>query len=196
MKNLTFSLYSLKNTVFTTQEISLILRETNLSRLKSKINYFVKKRILINLRKGLYAKTNGYEILEAANKIFTPSYISLETALQRNGVTFQNYSKTIFVLSYQTRDIKLGEYIISFKKIKEGILTNSKGVMSENGFAIASVERAFLDRIYLSKNYYFDNLKPIDWKKAEVLLKIYNNKAMERRFREYVKDFHTQVNNN
>ncbi|MDO8610547.1 MAG: hypothetical protein Q7R95_08430 [bacterium] len=172
------------------------MRETNLSRLKSKINYFVKKRILINLRKGLYAKTNGYEILEAANKIFTPSYISLETALQRNGVTFQNYSKTIFVLSYQTRDIKLGEYIISFKKIKEGILTNSKGVMSENGFAIASVERAFLDRIYLSKNYYFDNLKPIDWKKAEVLLKIYNNKAMERRFREYVKDFHTQVNNN
>ena len=43
MKNLTFGLYSLKNTVFTTQEISLILKETDLNRLKSKINYFVKK---------------------------------------------------------------------------------------------------------------------------------------------------------
>ncbi len=195
MKNLTFGLYSLKNTVFTTQEISLILKETDLNRLKSKINYFVKKGILINLRRGLYAKTNGYEVLEVANKIFTPSYISLETALQRNGITFQDYSKTIFVLSYQTRDIKLGEYTISFKKIKDEVLTNTKGIINKDGYAIAGVERAFLDRIYLSNNYYFDNLGPIDWKKAKALLKIYNNKAMERRFRKYVKDFHTQANN-
>ena len=115
---------------------------------------------MINLRRGLYAKTNGYEVLEVANKIFTPSYISLETALQRNGITFQDYSKTIFVLSYQTRDIKLGEYTISFKKIKDEVLTNTKGIINKDGYAIAGVERAFLDRIYLSNNYYFDNLGP------------------------------------
>lgn len=191
MKNLTFGLYSLKNTVFTTQDIALILGETNLNRLKSKINYFVKKGILINLRKSLYAKPTGYQILEAANKILTPSYISLETVLQRSGVTFQDYSHTIFVLSYQTREIKLGEYIISFQKIKNDLLTNAQGIINEDGYAVASAERAFLDRIYLSTNYYFDNLGSIDWKKAKDMIKIYHNQAMERRFRQYVKDFHT-----
>ncbi len=193
MKNLTFGLYSLKNTVFTTQEISLILGETNLDRLKSKINYFVKKGILLNLKRGLYAKNTGYEILEAANKIFTPSYVSLETVLQRHGVTFQDYSRTIFVVSYQTREVKLDDYVIRLKKVKDGVLTNAKGIIHEHGYAIASVERAFLDRIYLSNNYYFDNLGPIDWGKAEDLLDIYNNKAMERRFKTYVKDFHAQI---
>lgn len=190
MKNLTFGLYSAKNTVFTTQEISLILGETDLDRLKSRINYFVKKGVLVSLRKGLYAKSSGYEILEAVNKIFTPSYISLETVLQRSGVTFQDYSKTIFVVSYQTREIKLGEYTISFKKIKDEILLNSSGIINDDGYAIASGERAFLDRIYLSKNYYFDNLSAIDWESASKLLKIYNNRSMERRFKSYVKNFY------
>ncbi|MEK7473073.1 MAG: hypothetical protein AAB625_03495 [Patescibacteria group bacterium] len=195
MKNLTYSLYSSKNTVFTTQEISLILKETNLNNLKSKINYFVKKGILVNLKRGLYAKNTGYEILEAANKIFTPSYISLETVLQRNGITFQDYGHTIFVLSYQTRDVTLGEYTISFKKIKNEILTNPEGIINEEGYCIACPERAFLDRIYLDKNYYFDHLDPIDWKKARHLLKLYNNKSMERRFKKYVSDFFTPHNN-
>lgn len=195
MKNLTFGLYSSKNTVFTTKEISLILGETNLNRLKSKINYFVKKKILINIRRGLYAKNSDYEILEAANKIFTPSYISLETALQRSGVIFQDYSKTIFVLSYQTREIKLGNYTICFKKIKDEILVNSLGIIQENGYAIAGVERAFLDKIYLSNNYYFDNFGPVDWDKAKALLKIYQNQSMERRLKQYVKDSRASVDN-
>lgn len=191
MKNLTYSLYSEKNTVFTTQEIALIVRETDLDRLKSRINYFVKKGVLVSLKKGLYAKSSGYDILEAANKIFTPSYISLETVLQRNGVTFQDYSKTIFVVSYQTREIKLGEYTVSFRKIKDEILTNADGIINNDGYAIASVERAFLDRIYLSKNYFFDNLSGLDWKRAGKLLKIYDNKSMERRFKSYVKNFYS-----
>lgn len=190
MKNLTYSLYSEKNTVFTTQEIALIVRETDLDRLKSRINYFVKKGVLVSLKKGLYAKSSGYDILEAANKIFTPSYISLETVLQRNGVTFQDYSKTIFVVSYQTREIKLGDHIVSFRKIKDEILTNADGIINNDGYAIASLERAFLDRIYLSKNYFFDNLSAINWKRAGKLLKIYNNKSMERRFKSYVKNFY------
>lgn len=195
MKNLTYSLYSSKNTVFTAKEISLILGETDLNKLKSRINYFVKNSTLISLRNGLYAKNNGFEILEAANKIFTPSYISLETVLQKNGITFQDYSKTMFVISYQTRDIKLGEYTIVFKKIKDEILNNPTGITTENGYSIATPERAFLDRIYMSKNYSFDNLEPIDWKSARNLVKIYNNKTMERRFKKYVKDFFASNNN-
>lgn len=195
MKNLTYSLYSSKMTVFTFQEISLILGETDLNNLKSRINYFVKKGILVSLKRGLYAKNTGYEILEASNKILTPSYISLETVLQRSGITFQDYNKTIFVMSYQTREIKLGGHVIHFRKLKDELLTNPEGIIYQDGYSIASPERAFLDKIYLSKNYHFDNLYQIDWKKARQLLKIYNNKAMERRFNQYVKNFYAQGNN-
>lgn len=187
MKNLTFSLYSLPNTVFTTREIAMILGWSDLDKIKSKINYYVKKGILKKLRRGLFAKSNGYEILEASNKIFTPSYISLETVLQKEGVTFQDYDKTIFVISYQTREVVLDGFTISFKKIKEEILTNSEGIDTENGYSIASKERAFLDALYLYKDYYFDNLDNIDFAKAEKILPIYNSKALEARFRKYVK---------
>src|SRR3989344_3250302 len=98
MKSLTFSLYSSRKTVFTAQEISILLKETSMNNLKAKINYFVKKGILIALKRGLYAKNNGFDILEAANKILTPSYISLETVLLKEGINFQYYDKTIFVI--------------------------------------------------------------------------------------------------
>lgn len=195
MKSITYSLYSSKNTVFTASEIAILISETNMDNLKSKINRLVKNGTLISLRKGLYAKSNEFDILEAANKIYTPSYISLETVLQKNGITFQDYSHTIFVMSYQTRDIKLEDYTISFKKMKDEILNNPAGIINENGYSIATPERAFLDRVYMSKNYYFDNLTNINWKTARNLVKIYSNKAMERRFKKYVSDFFTPQDN-
>jgi len=195
MKSLTFSLYSSRKTVFTAQEISILLKETSMNNLKAKINYFVKKGILIALKRGLYAKNNGFDILEAANKILTPSYISLETVLLKEGINFQYYDKTIFVISYQTREVALGEYTISFNKMKDEILNSPMGIINTDGYSIASPERAFLDRIYLSGNYHFDNLGQIDWKLAKNLVKIYNNKAMERRFKSYVNDFFASNNN-
>lgn len=187
MKSLTYSLYSLPNTVFTSKEIALILRENNLDSVKSKINYYVKKGVLIRLRNGIFAKSSGYEIFEAANKIFTPSYISLETVLQREGVVFQDYGKTIFVISYQNREVKMSGYTISFRKIKDAVLTNSKGIKIENGYSIAGKERAFLDALYLYKNYYFDNIDSMDWKKAKEILPIYSSQALTLRFKQYVK---------
>lgn len=195
MKSITYSLYSSKNTVFTASEIAILIGETNMDNLKSKINRLVKNGTLISLRKGLYAKGDDFNILEAVNKIFTPSYISLETVLQKNGVTFQDYSRTIFVISYQTRSVKLGEFTIEFRKIKDNILNNQAGVVNDDGYAIATTERAFLDRIYLSGNYHFDNLGQIDWEKAGELVKIYNSKIMERRLKEYASDYHSQFDN-
>lgn len=189
MKNLTFGLYSLPNTVFTTKEIALILRETNLDKVKSRVNYFVNKGVLIQLRKGIFAKNTGYEVLELANKILKPSYISLETVLQKEGVVFQDYGKTTFVISYQTREIEVGDYTISFKKIKDDILTNPKGVLVENGYSIATVERAFLDAVYLYKNYYFDNLHPLNWERVENLLDIYKSNILVERFKKYAKHY-------
>jgi hypothetical protein len=42
-KDFVLKLYKSKNTVFSSAEISLILKETNRDLLKAKINYYVKK---------------------------------------------------------------------------------------------------------------------------------------------------------
>jgi len=71
------------NTVFTFKDILLSSRETNTSLLKRRINYYVKNKELYPIRKGIYAKDKNYDRLELANRIYTPSYISLETVLSR-----------------------------------------------------------------------------------------------------------------
>jgi predicted transcriptional regulator of viral defense system len=181
-------LYKSQQTVFTAREIALIWQEDNSDRLKNKIKYYLDKGDLIRLRRGVYAKTD-YNVDEAAIKIYKPSYISFETVLAREGVTFQYY-ETIFVASYLSREIKLrtGEKI-KYRKLQNEILVNSAGMENKNGVAVATKERAFLDRIYLNPSYYFDNLSGIDWKKCFELVKIYNNKEMEKTLKNYYKNY-------
>jgi len=187
MKNLTYSLYSQKQTVFTAKEIAMLLELTDMDLVKSRINYYVKRGIIKALRRGLYAKNNGYEPEEAATKIYIPSYVSLETVLLKKGAVFQ-YDERIYVISYQAREITVDNYRFVYRKIKNEVLVNQKGLEKKDGYYIASIERAFLDALYLYKDYYFDNLAVVNFKKAETILPIYNSKALIRRFNEYQKN--------
>jgi len=173
-----------KNTVFTFKDLSLILGETDKNYLKKKIYRYVKAKKLYSIRRGLYAKDKNYDKFELATKIYTPSYISFETVLAKEGVVFQFY-KQIFVASYLTREIIVDGQIYSYKKIKDEILTNHLDIEQKENYAIASLERAFLDTLYLYKNYHFDNLSPINWKKVFEILPIYKNKALEKRVKNY-----------
>ncbi|MFH1661529.1 MAG: type IV toxin-antitoxin system AbiEi family antitoxin domain-containing protein [Candidatus Falkowbacteria bacterium] len=179
-------LFKSSQTVFTFQEIALILGDNKKENLAVKIKYYLDKGDLIRLRKGIYAKEK-YNKLEFATKIYTPSYISFETALRKEGVIFQHY-EDIFLASYLSRQISAGKQNISFRRLKEKILLNEQGIVrhKENYF-IASRERAFLDMIYLFPNYYFDNLDSIDWDKCKELVNIYDNKQMIKRLNSYAK---------
>lgn len=179
-------LYQRENTVFSMKELALIFPKIKRENLKARVNYYVKKGELKNLRKGLYAKTN-YNILEAATKIYSPSYISLETILAREGVIFQYY-KTIFVVSYLTRKIKIEGQEIQYRRIKESILLNKKGLLERKGYFKAEKERAFLDALYLYKDYYFDNLEILDKTKVFSLVKIYQSKRLENKVKEILKN--------
>lgn len=172
------------NTVFTFKDILLSSGETNTSLLKRRINYYVKNKELYPIRKGIYAKDKNYDRLELANRIYTPSYISLETVLSREGIVFQHYEQ-ISLVSYLTREIICDGQKYVFRKIKDTILMNSLGLEKKGNYFIASRERAFLDTVYLNKNYYFDNLSSLDWDRCFEILYIYENKAMEKRLNSY-----------
>lgn len=183
-----------KDTVFTTSSIALLWGKTDVNFVRKKIYRYIKAGKLYSVRKGIYAKAENYSRDELATKIYTPSYISFETALGRAGVTFQYYSQ-IFVASYLSREIKIEGQTYSFKKIKDSILTNQAGVEIKDNYYIASPERAFLDVVYLHKDYYFDNLSGIDWQKVYEILPIYGgNKRMERKVKQHQKETEQGLN--
>ncbi|MBU4482190.1 hypothetical protein KKC16_01935, partial [Patescibacteria group bacterium] len=138
------------------------------------------------LRKGIFCKDKNFNPKELATSIYTPAYISFETALREQGVIFQHHN-AIFIASYLSRELKCANHKFIFRKLKDEILVNNKGIINKNGYSQASKERAFLDMIYLFRDYHFDNLKSIDWKKCAQLVKIYKNKQLEIRLKKYYK---------
>ncbi|MBU3979456.1 hypothetical protein KJ980_03615 [Patescibacteria group bacterium] len=184
-KDLILELYSRPQTVFQIEEIAQLFSEISPGNLRRRLHYFVKAGKLKNLRRGIYAK-NMYEPLELANKIYTPSYISFETVLLKEGIVFQYY-ETIFVASYLSRDLIVDGHKISYRQIGEAALFNKSGIEERSGYFIASPERAFLDAVFLYKDYYFDNLSGLNWNKIFELVPIYNSKALVNRINEYYK---------
>lgn len=174
-------------TVFSFKDVLLASEDKNPRLLSRRLNYYVKKGELFSIRKGLYAKDKNYNKNELAVKIYTPSYISFETVLGRAGVTFQHYSQ-IFVASYLTREIIADKQTYSYRKIKDLVLTNNTGIERKDNYSIAMPERAFLDLVYLNKNYHFDNLSALNWNKVLEILPIYSNKRMEKEVKNYQKN--------
>lgn len=179
ISNFILQLYTAPQTVFTINEIAMITEETNRDNLKSKISYHVRKGNLLNPRKGIYTKLD-YSLYELAEKIYKYSYISLETVLANEGIIFQRY-KTIFVVSYLTRQIEVDENIIQYRKIKEAIRFDLKGVYQKDNYYIATKERAFLDSLYLYGDYYVDNFNALSKERLFDMIEIYNSKAMNER---------------
>ena len=191
--NLILSLYQNSKTVFTIKEVSQLFPDLSYQSLKDRLSYAVKTKKLLKPRRGVYTKIN-FNFLELANKIYTPSYISLETVLLKEGLIFQE-KKEITLVSYLTRTIKINnEIIISYRKIKDEILNNLKGIKKENYYFIAEKERAFLDALFVFKDFHFDNLN-LNWEKVFELVKIYKSKSLEKRVFEYYQIFKNENKN-
>lgn len=102
-------------------------------------------------------------------------------------MVFQYYER-IFAVSYLTREIEIGDITIQYRQIKKDVLTNLQGIEERDGYFIASLERAFLDAVFIYKDYHFDNLGSLNWDRIFELLPLYHSKALEKRAKEYYKD--------
>lgn len=186
MDSLIAKLYQSPKTILTNKDLALIWQETNQDNLKAKVAYYVKQGALLRLRRGIFAKDKNYNPKELATSIYTPSYISFETVLREAGIIFQHYD-TIFVAGPWPKTITIDKITITFRKLKDTVLFSPAGVDNKDNYSIASAERAFLDTIYLFPEYYFDNLRSINWEKCFGLVKIYNNQQLVKRLKKYQK---------
>lgn len=177
-------------TVFSFSDIAMIWSESNPTA-RTRLGYYIKTGELFRIRRGIYAKDKNYNKTELASRIFTPAYVSFETVLGEAGITFQHYSQ-IFVASYLTREVFCDNQKYSFHKMKKTLLNNAIGVENKNNCSIATKERAFLDVLYINKDYHFDNLSPLDWERVFEILPIYGNKRINKKVREIYEDFNSK----
>ena len=180
-KNLREAIYRNDRSVFRLRDIGMLTGIDNADSLKSAASYYAARGVLKQVRRGIYVK-EGYTAEELACRIYSPSYVSLETVLCRAGVVFQ-YSSVVTAVSYLSRTITVEGNEIAYRKIKDSVLVDDMGIQQKDNVNIAIPERAFLDRLYLSSNYYFDNIVSLDRGKVEELLPIYSCKALAERVR-------------
>lgn len=171
--------YQSPRTVFGLADIALLTGESDPISLTKKIHYQIGKGNLKNPRKGLYTKPI-YDPAALACTLYTPSYLSLDYVLQKEGVIFQ-YDSAITAVSYLSRVVEIDGWEIKYRKIKDAVLLNTTGIISNpNGLNIATKERAFLDMLYLNGEMYFDSINTLNKKLVLSLLPIYETKAFEK----------------
>ena len=119
--------------------------------------------------------------------LYTPSYISLEYVLQQAGVVFQ-YDSRYSSVSYLSREIDVDGNTYSYRRIKGDIIINTIGIIRKDNVNIATPERAFLDMLYLNKDYYFDNLNPLNRLLISQILPVYQSAALEKRVTKIIKN--------
>lgn len=172
-------IYQSPRTVFGLADIALLTGESDPISLTKKIHYQVGKGNLKNPRKGLYTKPI-YDPAALACTLYTPSYLSLDYVLQKEGIIFQ-YDSAITAVSYLSRVVEIDGWEIKYRKIKDAVLLNTTGISSNpNGLNIATKERAFLDMLYLNGEMYFDSINTLNKKLVLSLLPIYETKSLEK----------------
>lgn len=176
--NIVIRLLQQKQSVFKTADIAMLTGVTDVVTIAQRMAYAVKKGWLVSPRKGIYAKPD-YSPLELANRLYTPSYLSLEYILQREGVIFQ-YDSKITMISYLNREVEVDGKTILYRKIKNTLLANLDGIVL-GMVSEATKERAFLDMLYLNANYHFDNVAALNKKEVRRLLSLYDSPTLTKR---------------
>lgn len=119
-----------------------------------------KKKYLTRIGKGIYFnnyffmdKLNEQLLFLIANKAYSPSYVSLESALNYYGIIPEAVPNITSITTRKTNTIKydLGEFI--YKSIKPSLMFGYELIKKETiYYKIATAEKAIIDLLYLNPN--------------------------------------------
>ena len=125
-------------------------RETTLNQL----NFWSKKRYLENISRGIY-KLSDFEIKDPfllANFIYSPSYISLESALNYYSIIPDIPFAITSVTINKTKKFKTKDYgVFYYSHLKPDLFFGFKSILVEKKYSynIALPEKALFDYLYL-----------------------------------------------
>ena len=124
------------------------------------LHRYKRRGFILQIKRGLY-RLSDEQIpdLYVANKIYAPSYVSLEFALSYHGVIPETVYEITSVTTKATRRFETEGKVFSFRKIKKSAYTGYE-IQKQKGcsFFVADPEKAFVDSNYFRM---LDGLKPI-----------------------------------
>jgi hypothetical protein len=133
---------------------------SDLKQPKDKVSELERKGLIIRIKRDLYVvsqKVHNQEISRelVANHLYSPSYVSLETALARYGLIPERvYSvRSVCTKMHKNYDTPLGNF--EFIKVSEKYFPlgiRQEIIENKYAFLIASPEKALCDKIICSQN--------------------------------------------
>jgi len=142
---------------------------------------YKKKELVVNPKKGFYFfKDYAPSVYEIANKIYFPSYISMETVLSKKGIIPETVYSIISVTSKSTRIFVFQNIKYRYHKIKQSGYT---GYYKDENYLVADKEKAVADYLYfvalgLKQLNQRLNLKNIDKKKLRKYGEMFENSKL------------------
>ncbi len=134
-----------------------------------------------------------------SNRIYQPSYISLETALRYYNLIPENVYTVTAVSSKRTYLFNSVIANFQYRKIKPGLIFGYKAIKNKNfSYKIAEIEKTILDYFYLnpqikSKEYFeemrFNSSEFLENYNSEKLMKyldMYLNKSLSKRINNFI----------
>lgn len=115
------------------------------------LHRYKKRGFILQIKRGMYTFPDMLPPdVYIANKLYSPSYISLEFALSYHGVIPETVYEITSVTTKGTRRFETLGKIFSYRKIKKAAYTGYE-VQKQKGvsFIIADAEKAFVDANYL-----------------------------------------------
>ncbi|MBI5414255.1 hypothetical protein HZA38_01945 [Candidatus Peregrinibacteria bacterium] len=106
----------------------------------------IKAGVLERVVKGMYLLSSRVPSdFEVANCIYTPSYISLESALNYYGILIQTPQQILSITTNITKQIYTGRKCFSFRHLNAKYFTDYQKV---DNFLIATPEKALIDSMF------------------------------------------------
>jgi predicted transcriptional regulator of viral defense system len=146
---------------------------------------YIKEGFIIKLRKGLYTlETYFPSELEIANRVYSPSYVSLEYALMFYSIIPETVYTVTSVTTKSTREFVINNISYTYSKIKKNAFTGYLGKsMDGNIVLIAEPEKAFVDYIYfvdLGKKAIYDRIDVSKLSKTKLIkyAKLFKRKSL------------------
>jgi len=138
------------------------------------INYNLKKGFFIKLKNGFYALKHHFPSeFEIANRIYSPSYVSLEYAMMYHHIIAETVYSVTSVTTKITRKFIVNNVSYSYNKIKKIAFTGyMRQRLNKNIVLIAEPEKAFIDYLYfvsLGKKVIYDRIDVSGLKKKKLL---------------------------
>lgn len=169
-----------------------------------RLNEWQQKHYIKMVRNGYYVfsdlEVNEPVLFIIANKIYDPSYVSLEMALGHYNLIPEGVYGITSVTSEKTNRFKTGLGKFIYRHIKPELLFGYKLIEYQNHrYKIAEIEKAVLDHFYLNANLKnksdFEGLRfnaeeftrLSDMNKLKKYLKEYGNKSLENRVENFIK---------